>query len=131
MAEVLARKPGKLFGAVGQFPSAAPATVPALVYHKVAPIPAGSAHPENYTTPEQFERHLAYLRRARFTPISFAEYVAHRNGKGTLPPRPILLTFDDGYLNTYAQVFPRLLAHGFTATVFVVAGMLGGTNSWD
>ena len=41
------------------------------------------------------------------------------------------LTFDDGYANFSTDVLPVLARHGFTATVFVVAGKLGGYNDWD
>lgn len=41
------------------------------------------------------------------------------------------LTFDDGYTDFTTNVMPVLARHGFTATVFVVAGRLGGRNDWD
>jgi peptidoglycan/xylan/chitin deacetylase (PgdA/CDA1 family) len=41
------------------------------------------------------------------------------------------LTFDDGYADFVTDVLPLLTRHRFTATVFVVAGQLGGQNDWD
>jgi peptidoglycan/xylan/chitin deacetylase (PgdA/CDA1 family) len=41
------------------------------------------------------------------------------------------LTFDDGYQDFLTEALPVLIEHGFTATVFVVAGRLGGDNGWD
>ncbi|MCD0483215.1 polysaccharide deacetylase family protein [Streptacidiphilus sp. ASG 303] len=41
------------------------------------------------------------------------------------------LTFDDGYADLLDHVVPVLRARGFTATVYVVAGRLGGDNAWD
>src|SRR5690349_3553431 len=41
------------------------------------------------------------------------------------------LTFDDGYADFATDVLPVLARHGFTATVFAVAGKLGGHNDWD
>jgi peptidoglycan/xylan/chitin deacetylase (PgdA/CDA1 family) len=41
------------------------------------------------------------------------------------------LTFDDGYADFAEYALPVLTRHGFTATLFVVAGCLGGDNAWD
>jgi peptidoglycan/xylan/chitin deacetylase (PgdA/CDA1 family) len=42
-----------------------------------------------------------------------------------------VLTFDDGYESVLTRALPLLEAHGFTATVFVVSGKIGGVNDWD
>ena len=41
------------------------------------------------------------------------------------------LTFDDGYADFASTVVPILARFGFTATVYVLAGRLGGLNEWD
>jgi peptidoglycan/xylan/chitin deacetylase (PgdA/CDA1 family) len=41
------------------------------------------------------------------------------------------LTFDDGYENFLQAALPVLENLGFTATVFVVSGMLGEENDWQ
>lgn len=71
------------------------------------------------------------MRAAGFQSISFAQYVAHRHGVAELPPRAVLITFDDGYRSTLETAVPILRRHDFTATFFLVAGSLGGTNVWD
>jgi peptidoglycan/xylan/chitin deacetylase (PgdA/CDA1 family) len=48
-----------------------------------------------------------------------------------LPPRCFVITFDDGYADTFTTAAPILARFGFTATVFVVSGLVGGTNLWD
>ena len=52
------------------------------------------------------------------------------DGKG-LPDKPVIITFDDGYENLAEYAFPVLQRYGFSATVFVVTGNLGGSNAWD
>ena len=110
---------------------ASPSSVAALAYHKVAPIPDCARHRCNYVTPAQFDRQLRVLRAAGCRSISFAQYLRFRTGGRALPPRSVLITFDDGYRSNLEIAVPILQRHGFTATFFVVAGLLGGTNAWD
>jgi peptidoglycan/xylan/chitin deacetylase (PgdA/CDA1 family) len=51
-------------------------------------------------------------------------------GEGTLPRRPVLITFDDGSRDCLEHAVPALLAHGFTGTFFIVAGLVGTTTRW-
>ena len=48
-----------------------------------------------------------------------------------LPPKPILITFDDGYRSNLDFALPALAEAGYTATVFVVSGLIGRANLWD
>ena len=105
--------------------------VPALAYHKVAEIPASARHRCNYVTPQQFRAQLQLLRVAGYNSISFAEYLAYRGGDAVLPPKPILITFDDGYRSNLDFALPALAEAGYTATVFVVSGLIGRANLWD
>jgi peptidoglycan/xylan/chitin deacetylase (PgdA/CDA1 family) len=102
-----------------------------LLYHKVGPPPAGSRHPEISVTPARFASHLAMLRALRRTPIALSAYVAYRRGAAPLPPRPVVITFDDGYLNNYEHALPVLQRFGAPATIFLVSDLLGATNRWD
>ncbi len=105
--------------------------VPELTYHKVAELPSGACVQCNYVRPQAFVRQLRFLRAAGYQSISFAQYLAYRRGEGQLPRRPIVISFDDGYKSNFEVALPILHRFGFTATVFLVAGMLGGTNRWD
>jgi peptidoglycan/xylan/chitin deacetylase (PgdA/CDA1 family) len=62
------------------------------------------------------------------TVTQFVQVMA-KGGDG-LPPRPVILTFDDGYADFYTSAVPALQRHGFTATLYVTTGFVGGTNSW-
>ena len=105
--------------------------VPALNYHKVGEIPDGTRHPENYVRPEQFRAQLKWLRAAGYNSVTVSQYLAYRRGSYTMPPRPVMLTFDDGYLSNYHVALPIARELGYSATVFIVSGMLGRTNVWD
>jgi len=107
--------------------------LPILMYHKVdrLPPPPGTRYLRNYVFPEQFDLQLAALRRWGYETISFDDWLAYRRREGTLPRRPIILTFDDGYRSTYEVAWPLLQRYGATATVFLVSDLIGKTNVWD
>lgn len=101
------------------------------MFHKIGPVPPDSQFPRNYVRAEQFDALLGSLKRAGFESIGFDQYLSHRRGASTLPRKPIILTFDDGYRSNAETAVPIMRKHGFTATIFVVPGRLGQTNVWD
>jgi peptidoglycan/xylan/chitin deacetylase (PgdA/CDA1 family) len=48
-----------------------------------------------------------------------------------MPRKPVVITFDDGYVNFLTNALPVLKSYRFVATVFLVANQLGGINEWD
>jgi peptidoglycan/xylan/chitin deacetylase (PgdA/CDA1 family) len=106
-------------------------SLPILMYHKVDRLFPGTRHPGNYVLPEAFEEQLAQLKRWNYESITLEQWVAYKQNQATLPHRPIILTFDDGYRSTYHTALPALQRHGFSATVFVVSNLIGKTNTWD
>jgi peptidoglycan/xylan/chitin deacetylase (PgdA/CDA1 family) len=100
---------------------------PVLMYHSVAPY---EQDPYLVTVrPERFARQLRWLHRRGLRGTSMRELLAARR-EGT--ERGLVgLTFDDGYADFREHVVPALARFGFTATVFVIADLLGGCNSWD
>lgn len=106
--------------------------VPVLMYHHVEPAPLTppARHPESYVTPAELAAQLDLLARRRFVPLTLAEAV-ERTLSGTLPPRPLVLTFDDGCRCFLDHALPELARRGVPATLFAVAGELGGSNRWD
>jgi peptidoglycan/xylan/chitin deacetylase (PgdA/CDA1 family) len=98
-----------------------------LMYHSVAPY---FSDPYRVTvSPPRFRRQMRWLRRRGWRAVSMTDLLrARRDGRdGGL----VGLTFDDGYTDFVGHVLPVLADHGFTATVFVIAGALGGYNAWD
>jgi peptidoglycan/xylan/chitin deacetylase (PgdA/CDA1 family) len=83
-----------------------------------------------------FAEQLAMLKHAGFESISIAEYTRFLQGTTVnLPRRPILITFDDGRLDSYRGADRILAEYGFKATMFVIAGFVEESNSfyltWD
>lgn len=102
--------------------------VPILAYHQI------SREPEIYSLdPEQFEEQLQYLHSHGYTAISLAEFFAAGHSVRPLPPKPVIITFDDGYEDNYRTALPLLQKYGLRATVFVIAGQVGqaGYLTWE
>lgn len=88
-----------------------------VMYHYVRPI-AASAYPRiRGLELQDFEGQLDYIE-AHYTVISAADLVAARAGGPPLPPMPLLLTFDDGYRDHAAYVWPVLKRRGLTGVFF-------------
>lgn len=93
-------------------------TVPTLMYHAVSDDMWG--FPELFVSPSEMEAQLQYLTENGFTPIHFSDlaYIDQIE-------KPVLLTFDDGYLDNYTELFPLLQKYNCKATIFVITGSLG------
>jgi peptidoglycan/xylan/chitin deacetylase (PgdA/CDA1 family) len=103
--------------------------VPILMYHEVSPKPLPSFR-KYVVTPEAFAVQMKWLRTAGYVPITLDALVAHRKGVSPLSARPVIITFDDGFKQCIEHTVPILKSLGFTATYFLVAGLLGSTSQW-
>ncbi|WLG85108.1 poly-beta-1,6-N-acetyl-D-glucosamine N-deacetylase PgaB [Pseudomonas cucumis] len=64
---------------------------------------------------ERLLEQLAWLRENNYTPVTVDQIMAARNGGPELPPRAIMLSFDDGYSSFYTRVLPVLRAYNWHA----------------
>lgn len=94
--------------------------VPILVYHNIQPPEEarGIRAPDLTMRPEVFAAQMQYLHDQRIPVVPLAHLVEALEGRRTLPPRAVVLTFDDGRVNQYQRAFPVLKRLGFTATFF-------------
>jgi peptidoglycan/xylan/chitin deacetylase (PgdA/CDA1 family) len=103
--------------------------VPVLMYHEVSPTPHPSLR--RYTvTVRQFARQMRWLAALGYQAIDMDALVRARLGQGSLPKRPVLITFDDGFQGSADHALPVLRAHDFTAVFYLVAGLMGETSRW-
>jgi peptidoglycan/xylan/chitin deacetylase (PgdA/CDA1 family) len=72
-----------------------------------------------------FERQLDAIAAAGCQPISLHQWWKYITRGDTLPPKPILLTFDDGYESAYRLIYPQLKKRGWPAVFFIVADTVG------
>ena len=96
--------------------------VPILMYHYISQPPADADvyRVDLSVTPDNFRQQLAWLRDNGYTSIDYYELSLAIVGMAELPEKPVLLTFDDGYLDNYTAAFPLLQEYGYKATFFIV-----------
>ncbi len=68
---------------------------------------------------ENFERQMKYLSGNGYNVISADTLIDHINNHKKLPKKPVVLTFDFGFKDSYHTAFPILHKYGYTATIFV------------
>jgi peptidoglycan/xylan/chitin deacetylase (PgdA/CDA1 family) len=104
-------------------------SVPILMYHEVTPTPV-DAYRKYSVTPGELAWQLAWLRSEGYVSVDMDAVQAAWRGERALPERPVVITFDDGSRDGLEHGVPALVAHGFTATFFIVAGLVGATTRW-
>ena len=92
-------------------------TLPVIMYHGLHP---DSKKQGDYViSPALFEDDLRYLTEHGYTTVTIEQLLQFAAG-GTLPPKPILLTFDDGYLNNHLYATPLLQSYRCQAVLFPI-----------
>ncbi len=104
--------------------------VPILLFHTVRTRGAPLEGPRGELSLEAdvFARGLASLRAGGYRSIRCRELHDHLAHGAPLPPRPILLTFDDGWLDNWTVAAALLARAGFGATLFVATDLLDAAN---
>ncbi|MCO5316590.1 MAG: polysaccharide deacetylase family protein [Solirubrobacterales bacterium] len=87
--------------------------VPILMYHVIGE-PAGEvAYPDLYLSTADFRDQVRWLRSNGYTAVTLSQVQDAWFDGGKLPPRPIVLSFDDGYLGQYLDAMPVLRRAGW------------------
>jgi len=106
---------------------ALPAGVPVLMYHSIG----SEQNNDAVIAKERFIEQMAYLYQHNYHPISLAELEAYLINRKELPLKPVMITFDDGYRDTYEIALPVLKQYRFTSVLFIPAGDVGQRLSWQ
>ena len=110
------------------FLSPEPEGFPILEYHQVTDAPLDPDFEVYNVPPAEFAAQLDYLQAEGYTTITLQDFMRAVHGKSTLPAKPIVLTFDDGYADNYSTMLPILEAHAMTAVIYVITNELGKKN---
>jgi peptidoglycan/xylan/chitin deacetylase (PgdA/CDA1 family) len=103
---------------------------PLLLYHSVADA-VDPRFAEWAVTPELFAAHMELLAGEGYCALTVREFVEHTfKQREPLPPRSVVITFDDGFADFHSLAWPVLRRNSLTATVFVATGFVGRTSSW-
>lgn len=80
--------------------------------------------------PAQFAAHMAALAAVGAVSLTMREVAAGLTAGRPFPRRAVAITFDDGFASVASEGAPILARYGFTATVYVITGMVGRSTQW-
>lgn len=106
-------------------------SIKVLMYHRI--VDDAEVCRNNWTCVHLsvFRKQMLLLHERGFNTVTFDQYRMHRTGKRPLPKHPIIITFDDGYLDTYELAFPVMKKLGMKSVVFVLGDRSIRFNDWD
>ena len=104
--------------------------LPVLMYHHIGSPRPGAKH-SLFISSDQFEEQMRFLARRGYVGIRVSDWLLWQQNHLSLPKKPLLITFDDGFADLNDYAFPVLERYGFSALVFVVTNCVGKTNVWD
>jgi peptidoglycan/xylan/chitin deacetylase (PgdA/CDA1 family) len=78
-------------------------------------------------TPCLFEKQIGFLLTKNFKVISLTQLVEYLKENSPLPPKSVVITFDDGYKNNYIYAYPILRKYNIPATIFLTTGFVNGS----
>lgn len=102
--------------------------LPILMYHYVRTPPSPFADYLGFRLsvgPDVFEAQMSWLGANGYHPVTFNDLRSYFAGEQPLPPKPLVITLDDGYADLYTTAYPILKAHAFKAVAYIVTGFVG------
>lgn len=96
-----------------------------LTYHCISKFPQEKEIPYDNVDPHLFDAHMKVLKQESFNVIGLVELVQMLKTCQNIPPKSVVITFDDGYRNNYLNALPTLKKFGYKATFFIIAGGIG------
>jgi peptidoglycan/xylan/chitin deacetylase (PgdA/CDA1 family) len=87
--------------------------VPILEYHVLGAAPADAPYPELYVTRPDFHRQMEWLEQHRYQAVTLERVEDAWYRGGTLPAKPVVISFDDGYRPQFTFALPELRKHGW------------------
>ena len=101
------------------------ARVDILMYHSVSDAGGATSIP-----PRVFAAQMQAIADAGVAVVTMDEYLAAADGRGALPERAVVITFDDGFADFGATAWPIMARHGFRPIVYLPTGFVGRAEGW-
>jgi len=95
-----------------------------LCYHRVLPRSSTAPPPAYAVTPEQFRDQMSLLAREGFTSLTLKEFSEAARSARALPPRSVLITFDDGFIDNYLLAWPIAREFGIKLNLFLCTSLI-------
>lgn len=107
--------------------------VPILMYHVLATVHAGARFPSLFVSPAALGAQVDWLAAHGYHAVTLTRLFAGWRGTRPLPAKPIVLTFDDGYLSDYTVALPALRRHGWPGVLDLAVRNLspGDIDRWQ
>lgn len=100
--------------------------IPILMYHHLS---ENGPYNTMTITPERFKFDMDYLKRFGFTPLLPADLIDIYENRRSMPVRPVMIVFDDGYLSNYTYAYPILKETGMKASITLITNLITENNS--
>ena len=97
--------------------------IPIIAYHKISERREFGL---NVLSPATFRKQIERIADSGFQPITFWDILRNK-----IPPKPIIITFDDGYNCFFENALPILNEYNFKSVVFIITGYIGKKNRWE
>ena len=107
-------------------------TCPILLYHRISepPLPNSMAA-RYYISPADFEWQMQALEDWGYTTIPVSLLVEAITRGAPLPPRPVVISFDDGDVSVSENAYPIMQEYGFTGILYLVGNYIGTPGYMD
>lgn len=124
LADIVKAKEEKNYPKVGEF------KVPILMYHYIRDTdPKDKLGYALSVSPENFKQQIKWLKDNNYQSLTLADFAdPERRAVSRIigeDKKPVIITFDDGYLDAYTEAFPVLEKYGFGGTFFIVRNFVG------
>ncbi|MBJ7331546.1 MAG: polysaccharide deacetylase family protein [Solirubrobacteraceae bacterium] len=125
--QVAVGPPGAEDGATISGDAARKVEVPVLMYHVIAKAKPGETYPELWVPPARFAAQVQALADAGYHAITLHQLMEAWEKGDPVPDKPVVLTFDDGYLSQSTNAAPVLAKHGWPGVLYLTTRNIGPT----
>jgi peptidoglycan/xylan/chitin deacetylase (PgdA/CDA1 family) len=91
--------------------------VPILEYHVLGAAPSDAPYPDLYVSRPDFHREMDWLDEHEYEAVTLDQVERAWHHGGELPPKPVVISFDDGYRPQFTYALPELRRHGWAGVL--------------